>query len=101
MQRCWSTFLLAAKGMADSPLSANEEIAAALRGKGRVQLPFIPDGHPALDAAGRLVDRRGQPLHFHREGPASFTIRSAGADAVLFTEDDDVRTASGETRSGL
>jgi hypothetical protein len=100
MHRCLDTFLLAAKGMKDQPLSANGEIAAALRGEGLVKVAFLPQGHPVFDEAGLLCDRWKTPLFFHAERAGVFAIRSAGPDKILWSADDLERQANGALKSG-
>lgn len=100
MHRCLETFLLAAKGMKEQPLSANGEIAAALRGEGFVKVAFLPQGHPVFDEAGLLCDRWLTPLFFHAERAGVFAIRSAGPDKILWSEDDLERQANGAIKSG-
>lgn len=100
MHRCLDTFLLAAKGMKDQPLSANGEIAAALRGEGYVRVAFLPRGHPVFDEAGLLCDRWKTPLFFHAERAGVFAIRSAGPDKILWSEDDLERQAGGVIKTG-
>ena len=69
------------------PLGDNADIAAALAGKNRRRVVFIPAEHPAL-RAGMLVDRAGVPYHFHARSADVIDVRSAGPDRVLFTADD-------------
>ncbi len=71
------------------PLGDNADITAALIGRNRRRLAFLPFGHPAL-RDGLLVDRRGTPYHFHARSADAIDVRSAGADRVLFTADDQV-----------
>ncbi len=101
MHRCLDTFLLAAKGMKNQPLSANGEIAAALRGEGLVRLAFLPRGHPVFDATGQLIDRWKSPLFFHAEAAGVMAIRSAGPDKTLWTDDDLERKPNGTFHTGL
>jgi hypothetical protein len=57
MHRALENFCLLVKGADPLPLGSNEEISAALRGKNKARMVFLPDGHPAFDAQGRLMDR--------------------------------------------
>jgi hypothetical protein len=95
LHRCLDTFLLAAKGMKNEPLSANGEIAAALRGEGRVKVAFLPRSHRIFNAAGALTDRWGTPFFFHSAQAGVIAIRSAGPDRLLWTEDDLHREPNG------
>lgn len=70
------------------PLGDNADITAALTGGNRLHVVFLPKGHPALGAQGRLVDRWGTPYWFHARGDGAFDVRSAGPDKSLFTADD-------------
>ena len=76
------------------PLGDNADIAAALTGRNRRRLAFLPFGHPAL-RDGLLVDRRGTPYHFHARSADAIDVRSAGPDRVLFTADDQVSGSGG------
>ena len=77
------------------PLGDNADITAALLGWNRRRIAFLAPDHPAL-RGGLLVDRRGAPYHFHARSADAIDVRSAGADRVLFTEDDLVSSALGE-----
>jgi hypothetical protein len=95
-----NNFSLLVKSSADRPMSANEDWAAAFRGLNPAHERFLPDGHVALDAQGRLVDRWGTPLFFHALGNHRFDLRSAGPDKKLWTADDIHRNADGSFRRG-
>lgn len=69
------------------PLGDNADIAAALTGRNRRRIVFIPTMHPAL-RGGLLVDRLGTPYHFHARSADAIDVRSAGPDRTLFTADD-------------
>ncbi|MEN3942185.1 hypothetical protein WJU23_12885 [Prosthecobacter sp. SYSU 5D2] len=84
----FSNLFLLVKGDAPFHMGANEEFAAALRGKNRAKLRFLSDGHRALNARSQLVDRWGTPLHFHVVAHDRVDIRSAGPDRQMWTEDD-------------
>ncbi len=71
-----------------NPVGNNAEITAALRGENRLRLVFIPDRHPALNAAGELCDRWGTPYFFHAASGTEMEIRSAGPDRKPHTADD-------------
>ncbi len=92
--------LLLLKSTANRPLSANEDWAAFFRGANSARERFLPDRHPALNAAGQLVDRWGTPLFFHALGAGRYEIRSAGPDRLLWTDDDLHRGADGSFRRG-
>ena len=100
LHRCLDTFLLAAKGMKEAPLSANGEIAAALRGEARVKTVFLPRSHPIFHADGQLADRWGTPFFFHAGRGGVPGIRSAGPDKILWTADDLHREPNGSFLRG-
>jgi hypothetical protein len=100
MAQLMDNFLLLVKSAATRPLSANEDWAAALRGRNPARERFLPDQHAALNARGQLVDRWGTPLFFHALGNGRFEIRSAGPDRKLWTADDIHRNADGTMQKG-
>ena len=86
--RTLGNFSLLVKGDNPIPLGANEEIAAALRGKNKAALRALPDGHRVFNARGQLVDRWDTPLYFHAESRDRLDVRSAGPDRKMWTTDD-------------
>jgi hypothetical protein len=94
------SFMLLVKTAKDRPLSANEDWAAAFRGRNPAQERFLPDQHVALNTNGQLVDRWSTPLFFHALGGGRFELRSAGPDKKLWTADDIHRNADGTFRHG-
>ncbi len=98
--RTLENFALLVKGDNPLPLGANEEIANALRGRNRVGLRALPDQHPALNAAGQLIDRWGTPLFFHARSRDRLDIRSAGPDRQMWTADDLHRQPNGRFLRG-
>ncbi len=88
-------FALLVKGDDPLPLGANEEIAAALRGRNRIQFRFVPDTSPLFNARGQIVDRWGAPLYFHAISHDRVEIRSAGPDKIMWTADDVQRQSDG------
>lgn len=71
-----------------NPTGENNEITAALAGRNRLGIQFIPRRHPAINLRGELVDRWGTPFFFHQIGGHEMEIRSAGPDMRLYTDDD-------------
>lgn len=71
-----------------NPTGSNAEITAALTGTNRLGLVLIPRTHPAINAEGELCDRWGTPYFFHSESRRRTTVRSAGPDRRMWTEDD-------------
>ena len=84
------------KALGANPVGENEEIAAALLGDNPKGLRFLPQGHRALDTAGRLCDRWGTPLFFHALSARHLAIRSAGPDRHHGTADDLASSAGAE-----
>ena len=64
------------------------EITAALTGDNSLGLRLIPRTHPAINAAGELVDRWGTPFLFHALAGDRMEVRSAGPDKKFGTPDD-------------
>ena len=100
LSHCLDSFFLVAKGMKNQPLSANGEIAAALRGEGYVKVAYLPRRHAIFNAAGELVDRWGTAFFFHAEQAGRLSVRSAGPDRELWTADDLQRQPDGSFLRG-
>jgi len=75
-----------------NPVGENAEIVAVLTGKNRLDYYFLPPHHPAINAAGQLVDRWGTPFFFHQLSSDQMQIRSAGPDRKMYTADDEILT---------
>jgi hypothetical protein len=88
LARTLGNLALLVKGDDPLPLGANEEIAAALRGKNKARLRALPDDHRAFNAQGQLVDRWNTPLYFHAASRDRLDVRSAGPDRKMWTADD-------------
>ena len=73
-----------------NPVGSNAEITRAFTGDNTFHLAMIPKHHPAINAAGELVDRWGTPFFFHQLSGTRMEIRSAGPDRRLYTPDDSV-----------
>lgn len=80
------------------PTGTQEEIFARFRGKNSRGLVYYPDGHPAVDAAGRPLNGEGQPIIVHVVAATLgvFELRDAGADGEMYTEDDLVMRHPGD-----
>ena len=100
MAHAFSNLLILVKGDAPFRMGANEEFAAALRGRNHDQLRFLPDDHPCFNAQGQVVDRWGSPLFFHVTSRDRIDIRSAGPDRQMWTDDDLERRHDGQFRKG-
>lgn len=70
-----------------NPIGLNDEITAALTGSNQKSIAFIPPHHPSIKHQ-ELTDRHSTPYHFHANSSKNITIRSAGKDKKIFTEDD-------------
>ncbi|MBL9115422.1 MAG: hypothetical protein JNJ83_10490 [Verrucomicrobiaceae bacterium] len=94
--RALDNFSLLVKGDNPVPLGANEEIAAALRGKNKARLVFLPADAPCFNPQGQVIDRWGTPLFFHATDRQRIDIRSAGPDKEMWTQDDLHRRYDGQ-----
>ena len=99
MSHLLENFRLVAKGDDALPLGSNAEMAAALRGEGRVKVAVLPANHVAFNPQGRLIDRWGTPLFFHVESARQIAVRSAGPDREMWTSDDLHRNPDGHFRT--
>lgn len=98
--RTLGNLALLVKGDNPLPLGANEEIAAALRGKNRAKLAAVSDDHRIFNARGQIVDRWDTPLYFHAASRDRLEIRSAGPDRQMWTADDLHRLPDGRFTRG-
>lgn len=71
-----------------NPTGSNAEITATLAGANRLGLVLVPRAHPAISLNGELCDRWGTPYFFHSESRRRTTVRSAGPDRRMWSEDD-------------
>jgi hypothetical protein len=74
----------------ENPVGTNAEIMAAVMGKNAKQAKLGPPESMQLNANGELIDRWGTPYFFHQLSRDQMEIRSAGADKVMWTDDDAV-----------
>ena len=70
------------------PLGTNQEVTKALTQKRPHEMPYLPRSHPAINRRGELTDRWKTPYFFHALSSQKIEVRSAGADTILYTEDD-------------
>lgn len=70
------------------PIGGNADLSAALLGENANREPFLSLSSPAMNDDGQLVDRWGSPIFVHPEAARVLTLRSAGPDRELFTDDD-------------
>lgn len=66
----------------------NDEIVRRLQGENPKGIAVLPKTHPAINAQGELLDRWGTPYRFHPESAWDMTVRSAGPDKAMWTQDD-------------
>lgn len=74
----------------ENPVGTNAEIMAAVMGGNPRQAQLGPPDGMALNEKGELIDRWGTPYFFHQLSRDHMEIRSAGADRVMWTDDDAV-----------
>lgn len=66
----------------------NDEIVRRLQGENPKGIAVLPKAHPAISAQGELLDRWGTPYRFHPESSWDMTVRSAGPDKRMWSNDD-------------
>ncbi|HEY1051524.1 MAG TPA: hypothetical protein VGE39_17250 [Prosthecobacter sp.] len=66
----------------------NDEIVRRLQGENAKGIAVMPKSHPSLNSNGELLDRWGTPYRFHPESAWEMTVRSAGPDKKMWTNDD-------------
>ena len=74
----------------ENPVGTNAEIMAAVMGGNPKQAMLGPPEGMGLNENGELIDRWGTPYFFHQLSRDQMEIRSAGADKVMWTDDDAV-----------
>lgn len=79
------------------PIGGNADLAACLLGENANRMPFLRPDHPSLNPDRLLIDRWGTPLSIHPEAARELTLRSAGPDKTMFTDDDLILLPSGQT----
>jgi hypothetical protein len=70
----------------------NDEIVRRLQGENPLGIAVLPKSHPALNGNGELLDRWGTPYRFHPESFWLMTVRSAGPDRQMWSNDDILST---------
>jgi len=70
------------------PAGLNVEITNALLGKNSKRIALLSEEHPRINDLGELVDSWGTAYSFHNESLREISIRSAGPDKTLYTDDD-------------
>jgi hypothetical protein len=79
---------LLVKDHARIPLADNRDFTRFLSGQNPHRVAWIRPGHPQVNAQGELTDRWGTPIFFHQESSSRTSLRSAGPDKTLWTDDD-------------
>jgi hypothetical protein len=82
------TFRDYANALGGNPVGTNAEITAALQGDNENQLKLDLPGGSSINKNGELCDPWGTPWFFHQLSAKKMEVRSAGADRILYTEDD-------------
>lgn len=71
-----------------NPVGNNAEIIRELNGGNPKGAEYLPSGLKRFNEQGELLDTWGTPYFFHQESAEQMEIRSAGPDAVMWTDDD-------------
>ena len=70
------------------PTGLNFEITNALLGENKSKIAFISAANTRINSEGELVDQWGTPFFFHNISSSNITVRSAGPDLKMYTQDD-------------
>ncbi|MEO7932769.1 MAG: hypothetical protein ABIT76_06395 [Chthoniobacterales bacterium] len=76
--------------MGENPVGTNSEIMAALNGGNPRQARLGPPEGSELNKNGELVDRWGTPYFFHQLSKDTMEVLSAGADKIMWNDDDEM-----------
>ena len=101
IQRVLLGYFSVVKDTTRFPIGGNADLSAALLGENANRKAFIRPDHPAMNAEGQLIDRWSTPVFVHPEASRELSIRSAGPDRRLFTEDDLVLLPNGARGDSL
>ena len=72
-----------------NPVGSNAEITRALDGENPGQVHFLKaEAGMRVNEKGELIDAWGTPYFFHQLSSAVMEIHSAGADKIMWTDDD-------------
>lgn len=88
LQQVLADARLLVKDHARIPLADNRDFTRFLSGQNPHRVAWIRPGHPRINAQGELTDRWGTPLFFHQESSSRTSLRSAGPDQTMWTDDD-------------
>jgi hypothetical protein len=75
--------------LGENPVGTNAEITRALLGANTRRAKFL-SAEAKFNASHQLVDRWNHPYFFHQLSRNRMEIRSAGADGVMWTPDDEI-----------
>jgi len=70
------------------PTGTHDEIVRFYQGKNPRGIVYIPKESTNLDKHSRIIDRWGTPFVFHPLSSRQMEVRSAGPDAIPWTDDD-------------
>ena len=83
-----SFFLAYQQALGENPTGENDEITAALTGSNPKGVAVLPGNHSSISPDGELLDRWGNPYHFHSISARIMEVRSPGPDGTLWSDDD-------------
>lgn len=98
VRRVITGYFSVVKDVTRFPIGGNEDLTAALLGENANRQAFLPEQHAAIDNH-QLVDRWQTPLFVHPEAARELTLRSAGPDRTMFTDDDLILAPNGEVQA--
>lgn len=81
-------FRLLVKDHPRIPFSGNDGFIWVLAGGNHHRLALLEYDHPFIGDKGELLDRWKTPILFHQVSSDETTLRSAGPDRVMWTNDD-------------
>jgi hypothetical protein len=87
LQTVQQLLLVYQRAFGQNPEGDNEDVVAALLGQNKHGVAFLPEGVEGIHD-GHLLDRWGTPYFMHPESSHHMSLRSAGPDRSLFTDDD-------------
>ena len=70
------------------PIGLNAEVTNALLGDNPKKVAVLDQAHPRINDEGELVDQWGTPYFFHAQSLQDVSVRSAGEDRKMYTDDD-------------
>ena len=88
LQMLESFFLAYQRALGENPTGENYEITAALTGSNSKGIAVLAGNHSSISPDGELLDRWGNPYHFHSISARIIEVRSPGPDGTLWSDDD-------------